>query len=675
MPVQVRKPEKGTRPKVFYIEGDAAALVPVGGAARRPTTCGRRRPQAAALLGDAAPRASAGAPRRTYGVQGAAPQLLGLEGVGLPVDEVAGRRARSWCPRSCAAPGPGGEPRAAGALLVAAAGPGGHGRAAGLATCASPTRFLWTLTRPQWRSWLTRGVLHHRRLRRAARAPPAWRAGAGCPFACRVARRRSPRCWPPAPPSTPRSCSARPRAATSGSRALLGPHLIVQALTAGAALFAPSWLLVPAARERPAGGGRGLGPPRHRGRAPRGAPHPGRPRGSPPACSAVGPPAAAGAPLGARRACGAGSRARSPSSACSSGSTSTCRRPSRSRSHDAMTIERLPPGSGAPGLPARRAAGTTGASTTPQAWPRRVERRYMLVPTICFNCEAACGLLAYVDKDTMRVRKFEGNPLHPASRGRNCAKGPATINQIHDPERILYPLKRAGARGAGQVGARDLGRGARRDRRAASARRFLEGRRNEVMYHVGRPGHERHMDRVLKAWGIDGHNSHTNVCSSSARLGYALWRGYDRPSPDHANARFILLLSSHLETGPLLQPPRPADHRRQAGGREAGGDGPAPVQHRVAWPTTGCPPTRAARRRCCWPWRSVILDEGLADLEYVERWTNWREYMADRQPERGADLRRASWPRCKDALRGVHARVRGGGERRAARRRSSRSRA
>ncbi|MFN7976105.1 MAG: hypothetical protein U0166_27865 [Acidobacteriota bacterium] len=41
----------------------------------------------------------------------------------------------------------------------------------------------------------------------------------------------------------------------------------------------------------------------------------------------------------------------------------------------------------------------------------------------------------------------------------------------------------------------------------------------------------------------------TNVCSAAARLGYALWSGGDRPSPDHANAKLILLLSSHLETG------------------------------------------------------------------------------------------------------------------------------
>ena len=83
-------------------------------------------------------------------------------------------------------------------------------------------------------------------------------------------------------------------------------------------------------------------------------------------------------------------------------------------------------------------------------WPRKIARRYTLIPTVCFNCESACGLLAYVDKTTYEIRKFEGNPAHPGSRGRNCAKGPATLNQIYDPERILYPLKRVGERGEGR---------------------------------------------------------------------------------------------------------------------------------------------------------------------------------------------------------------------------------
>ena len=139
-----------------------------------------------------------------------------------------------------------------------------------------------------------------------------------------------------------------------------------------------------------------------------------------------------------------------------------------------------------------------------KAWPRRVARRYMLVPTICFNCEAACGLLAYIDKETLRVQRFEGNPEHPGSRGRNCAKGPATINQVNDPERILYPLKRKPGtkRGEGQW-VRTTWNEVLETFAAEIRKALQEGRRNEIMYHVGRPGSDGYMERVLQAWGID----------------------------------------------------------------------------------------------------------------------------------------------------------------------------
>src|SRR2546421_12937075 len=74
------------------------------------------------------------------------------------------------------------------------------------------------------------------------------------------------------------------------------------------------------------------------------------------------------------------------------------------------------------------------------------------------------------------------------------------------------------------------------------------------MYHVGRPGEDGFTERILAAWGVDGHNSHTNICSSSARAGYQFWMGLDRPSPDHANARVILLISAHLESGHYFNP-------------------------------------------------------------------------------------------------------------------------
>ena len=265
-----------------------------------------------------------------------------------------------------------------------------------------------------------------------------------------------------------------------------------------------------------------------------------------------------------------------------------------------------------------------------KAWPRREKKTYDIVPTTCFNCESACGLLAYVDKANGEVRKFEGNPYHPASRGRNCAKGPATINQITDPDRILYPLKRTGKRGEGQW--ERVSWDEALDDIAGRIRKALqEKRHNEIAYHVGRPGHEGYMDRVLQAWGIDGHNSHTNICSSGARFGYALWHGYDRPSPDHANARVILLISAHLESGHYFNP-----HAQRIIEGKMNGAKLIVLDPRLSntasladhWLPT-YPGTEAAVLLAM---AKVILDEGLYDCDYLENWVNWQQWLESSFP-------------------------------------------
>lgn len=264
-------------------------------------------------------------------------------------------------------------------------------------------------------------------------------------------------------------------------------------------------------------------------------------------------------------------------------------------------------------------------------WPRKVERHYMLVPTICFNCEAACGLLAYIDKQTMEIRKLEGNPMHPGSRGKNCAKGPATINQIKDPERILYPLKRAGKRGEGKWTRVDWHE-VLEDIGGRIAVAFREGRQNEVMYHVGRPGHERYMDRVLKAWGIDGHNSHTNICSSGARLGYQLWQGADRPSPDHANARFILLLSSHLEAGHYFNPHAQRIIEGKMNGAKLAVIDPR-LSNTASMADYWLPAFPGSESALLLAMANVLLQENLFDRQFVREWTNWPEFMREERPQ------------------------------------------
>ncbi|MHB8613017.1 MAG: molybdopterin-dependent oxidoreductase [Candidatus Dormibacteraceae bacterium] len=266
-----------------------------------------------------------------------------------------------------------------------------------------------------------------------------------------------------------------------------------------------------------------------------------------------------------------------------------------------------------------------------KAWPAKVERRYMLVPTTCFNCESACGLLAYVDRDTLQVRKFEGNPEHPGSRGRNCAKGPATLNQVTDPDRILHPLKRAGKRGEGrwvQVSWDEaLDDIAGRIRKA-----IIDGRPNEVMYHVGRPGEDGFTERVLAAWGVDGHNSHTNICSSGGRAGYHYWMGLDRPSPDHANARVILLISSHLEAGHYFNP-----HAQRVMEAKERGAKLIVMDTRLSNTATHAdhwlPTYPGSEAAVCLAIAREIISKRLFDREFVRCWWNWQEFLSRERPD------------------------------------------
>ena len=268
----------------------------------------------------------------------------------------------------------------------------------------------------------------------------------------------------------------------------------------------------------------------------------------------------------------------------------------------------------------------------PVAWPRKVKRQYSLIPTICFNCEAACGLLAYVDRQTLKIQKFEGNPAHPGSRGRNCAKGPATLNQVNDPERILYPLRRVGPRGGGHW-ERVTWDEVLDDIAARIRRALVEGRQKEVMYHLGRAGHELiYLQRVFHAWGIDGHNSHTNVCSSSARAGYAFWHGMDRPSPDHTNARFILLLSSHLESGHYFNP-----HAQRIIEAKLQGARVCVIDTRLSntastadWWLAPWPGSEAAVLLAM---AHVLIRERRHDRDFVRRWVNWEEYLREERPD------------------------------------------
>lgn len=68
-----------------------------------------------------------------------------------------------------------------------------------------------------------------------------------------------------------------------------------------------------------------------------------------------------------------------------------------------------------------------------------------VVKSICRVCHGGCGALVHVEDG--RVITVKGDPKSPISRGWMCVKGLKSPDIANHPDRLKYPLKRAGGRG------------------------------------------------------------------------------------------------------------------------------------------------------------------------------------------------------------------------------------
>ena len=69
--------------------------------------------------------------------------------------------------------------------------------------------------------------------------------------------------------------------------------------------------------------------------------------------------------------------------------------------------------------------------------------------SVCpLDCPDACALHVY--KENGKITKVTGNPDHPITQGAICNKVRHMAERIYHPERVLYPLRRIGAKGEGR---------------------------------------------------------------------------------------------------------------------------------------------------------------------------------------------------------------------------------
>jgi thiosulfate reductase/polysulfide reductase chain A len=179
------------------------------------------------------------------------------------------------------------------------------------------------------------------------------------------------------------------------------------------------------------------------------------------------------------------------------------------------------------------------------------------IASLCEMCVWRCGLLAKI-KDG-RVVKLDGNPDHPHSKGKLCPRGQAGIMTTYDPDRVLSPLVRVGARGEGQF--RKASWEEALDIVAENMLKIKETYGPEAMVFSSTHNlSQTQFENLLYGFGSPNYGTQRSLCFNAMVTAFQLTYGVEEPSRDYSKVEYILLTGRNLaeaisnsETGELIE--------------------------------------------------------------------------------------------------------------------------
>jgi thiosulfate reductase/polysulfide reductase chain A len=165
------------------------------------------------------------------------------------------------------------------------------------------------------------------------------------------------------------------------------------------------------------------------------------------------------------------------------------------------------------------------------------------IPTMCEMCVWRCGVLAKVQDG--RVVKLEGNPDHPHSKGRLCARGQSGLMSTYDPDRVLKPLIRVGPRGGGQF--REASWDEALDLTAESMLKIKNQYGPEAMIFSSTHNLSQvQFENLLNAYGSPNYGTQRSLCFNAMVTAFSLTYGVEEPARDYDNVEFVLLVGRNL---------------------------------------------------------------------------------------------------------------------------------
>lgn len=282
----------------------------------------------------------------------------------------------------------------------------------------------------------------------------------------------------------------------------------------------------------------------------------------------------------------------------------------------------------------------TGCFSPAPEVPRKMARtagKPVVVASTCRLCPAGCGILGEVIDG--RVTRIIGNPRHPNSRGKLCSRGYAGLNVLYDPDRLLYPLKRSGARGEGRW-TRITWEQALEEISKRLTMLRQQGRTDALWVEQGIGGENDLLFlHFLKAYGGPAIFRDSSFPDESRAAGQRLTWGAEPLINDAAKSRFILNFGAnpyenHDQYIPLSQ--RIIEARMNNGAKLVTFD--VRLSNTAGKSQEWIPVNPGTDGIIALAMAQHILQQGLQDAEFLNKWTNvpaakLSEHLAPYTPE------------------------------------------
>ncbi|MCP4308312.1 MAG: molybdopterin-dependent oxidoreductase [bacterium] len=246
---------------------------------------------------------------------------------------------------------------------------------------------------------------------------------------------------------------------------------------------------------------------------------------------------------------------------------------------------------------------------------------------VCDVCPWRCGVVVHTVNGI--VRKIDGNPADPKSRGMLCARGQGGVSFMYDPDRLQSPMIRTGERGSGQF--KEVTWEEALDYVAAALLQVKDKYGEEALAVFGHTsGDHWFADHFAQAWGTpNAAKPSSSLCLSprdeAATLTYGSAVGGHEPV-DWDSIQAFTLIGSHIgedARNTLMQDFANA----QARGAKVIVVDPrfSSVAAKADYWLPIKPGTDTALMLA---WMNVLITESLYDAAYVEEWTEGFEELA-----------------------------------------------